>query len=124
MSLHNLLDILIMLFLVSVIGYIFSVLKEKKNLIDNIIVIDKKSITQEHIDATDIKFFSIGDIKLKSGDEVRIILSNKNKIAGIIIGAIKRSKEVLLVTHNDEIKKVGIDEIKRIKLISKYGKFF
>lgn len=124
MFLSNIITILGMLFLVSIIGYILVVLKEKLYLDDNMIIIGKKSVTQEHIDETDMKVFSIGGIRLKSGDEVKVILSNNNKFDGIIIGAKKKNKELLLVTHKDEIKSVKVEKIRKVIVISKYGRFF
>lgn len=116
--------IIVMLFFVSLIGYILVVLKEKLYLNDNMIIIGKKSVTQEHIDETDMKVFSIGGVKLKSGDEIRVTFINRNIVDGIVIGAKTNKKELLLVTHRDEVKTFKVDRIKRIKIVSKYGRFF
>lgn len=124
MFLSDIVLVLLMFFLVSIIGYILVVIKERLYLNDNMIVLGKKSVTQEHIDETDMKFFSIGGIRLKSGDEIRVILSNNNKVDGIVIGAKTKNKELLLVTYNDEIKSFEVGKIKRIKIVSKYGSFF
>ncbi len=124
MFLSEIVMILLMLFLVSIIGYILVVIKEKLYLSDNMIVLGKKSVTQDHIDETDMKFFSIGGVRLKSGDEIRVILSNNNRVDGIVIGAKTKNKEILLVTHSDEIKSFEVEKIKRIKVVSKYGSFF
>lgn len=124
MFLSDFVLVLLMLFLVSIIGYILVVIKERLYLNDNMIVLGKKSVTQEHIDETDMKFFSIGGTRLKSGDEIRVILSNNNKVEGIVIGAKTKNKELLLVTYNDEIKSFEVEKIKRIKVVSKYGCFF
>lgn len=124
MFLSDIMQILIMLFIVSIIGYILVVMKERFYLSENVIVLGKKSVTQELIDETDMKFFSIGGINIKSGDEIRIILSNNNKVDGIVIGAKAIEKEILLVTHKDEIKSFSIEKIKKVKLLSKYGSFF
>lgn len=116
--------ILVLLFVTSIAGYIFAVIKEKIALKNNMIIIDKKSVTQEHIDETDVKEFLIGEFRVKSGDEIKVIFSNNKKIAGIIIGAVKRDNSILLVTYKDEIKRFKVDKIKELKIISKYGKFF
>ncbi len=120
----HIIPILVMLFLVSIIGYILVVIKEKLHLSDNMIILGKSSVTQEHIDETDMKVFSIGGVRLKSGDEVRVVLSNNNKIDGIVIGAKTRNKELLLVTHKDEVKTCKVEKIKKVKIVSKYGHFF
>ncbi|SDZ16594.1 hypothetical protein SAMN05660462_02084 [Proteiniborus ethanoligenes] len=124
MFISNIMPVLTMLFFVSLIGYILVVLKEKLFLSDNTIIIGKKAVTQEHINETDMKVFTIGGIKIKSGDEVRLVLLNNNKIDGIVIGAKAKEKELMMVTYKDEIKAFEVKEIRKIKVISKYGRFF
>jgi len=113
-----------MLFITSVIGYIFSVLREKIYLKNHMIVINKKSVTQDHLNETDLKEFIFDGNKVKSGDEVKVVLRNKKKLEGIIIGAKRKERAIILVTHADEVKKLKIDNIIKFKVISKYGKFF
>lgn len=120
----NILKILIILLITSISGYILVVLKEKIYLKNNMIVIDKKTVTQSHLDKTDIKEFVYGGARIKSGDEIKVVTKTKEKYQGILIGIIKKEKSILLVTHKDQIKKFEIDEIKKFKVISKYGKFF
>lgn len=115
---------IIMLFITSVIGYIFSVLREKIYLKNHMIVINKKSVTQDHLNETDLKEFIFDGNKVKSGDEVKVVLRNKKKLEGIIIGAKRKERAIILVTHADEVKKLKIDNIIKFKVISKYGKFF
>ncbi|MFA5524156.1 MAG: hypothetical protein WDA24_07340 [Tissierellales bacterium] len=124
MFLSDIVLVLLMFLLVSIIGYVLVVIKERLYLNDNMIVLGKKSVTQEHIDDTDMKFFSIGGISLKTGDEIKVILSNNSKVNGIVIGAKKIKKEILVVTSNDEIRSFKIEKIKRIRIVSKYGEFF
>lgn len=116
--------LLIVIFIINIIGYVLSVLKEKIYLKNNIIVINKKSVTQKHLEKADMKEFILDGARVKSGDEVRIITVAKEKIEGIMIGAIKKERSILMVTHDDEIKKLSIDNILKFKIISKYGKFF
>ncbi len=116
--------LLIVIFIINIIGYVLSVLKEKIYLKNNIIVINKKSVTQKHLEKADMKEFILDGARVKSGDEVRIITVAKEKIEGIMIGAIKKERSILMVTHDDEIKKLNIDNILKFKIISKYGKFF
>lgn len=119
-----LINFLCMLLLVSICGYILVVIKEKLYLRKNIILLDKKSVTQKHINDADIKEFLLDGNRLKTGDEVKVILKNKNTISGVIIGAIKKENQLLIVTHNDEVRKFSIGIIKQVKVISRYGKFF
>lgn len=102
----------------------FVILKEKIYLKRNIILIDKKSIKQEHIDEADMKEFILDGNKMKSGDEIKLITKEKRKYNGILIGAKKIEKKIMIITHKDEIKSFSIDSIFRLKVTSKYGKFF
>lgn len=122
--LNHLLTVLTLLFITSIFGYIFSILKEKMYLRNNIIIIDNKKVTQEHLDETDMKEFILDGVKVKSGDEIRVITKEKKKYNGILIGAKKRDRAILMVTHHDEIKSLKIDNILKFKILSKYGKFF
>ncbi|MBE6082413.1 hypothetical protein EQM13_08045 [Acidilutibacter cellobiosedens] len=116
--------IVITLFMVSVIGYILAVVKEKILLKNNIILIDKKSVTQSHIEETDMKEFILDGFRIKSGDELKVFLKDNKKFEGIVIGAKKKEKSILMVTYGDEVKKFSVENIAKFKIISKYGKFF
>lgn len=115
---------LITLFLTCIIGYILVVIKEKANLLDNTIIIDKKSVTQDFIDEADIKIFMLGTEEIRTGDEVRLLTSNNEIIEGIIIGAKMKQNEIILVTHSDKITRLKVEMIKKIRVVSKYGRFF
>lgn len=115
---------LIMLLITSIIGYILVVLKEKMYLKNNIILIDNKSVTQDHLDDTDMKEFFLDGTILKAGDEIRVITRREEKYKGILIGAIQKEKSILLVTNSNKVLKFKVDNIKQFKILSKYGKFF
>ncbi len=121
---YYLYNILILLFIVSCFGYVFVVLKEKILLDKNIILIDKKSIKQKHLDEADIKEFILDGNRMKAGDEIKIITKSKEKYNGILIGAKKMEQKIMIVTHRDEIKLFSLDNILKLKVVSKYGKFF
>ena len=116
-------NILILALILNIIGYILVVLKEKLYLKNNIIVIDKKSVTEEHLKAANMKEFILDGTRVKAGDEIKIITSAKDKFEGILIGAIKQERSILMVTHSDEIKKLDIDSVLKLKVISQYGRF-
>lgn len=116
--------ILILLFIASTFGYIFAILKEKLYLKNNIIIIDKKVVTQEHLNEADMKEFILDGLRVKSGDEIKLITKENKKYNGILLGAKKKDKSILMVTHRDEIKLFTIDNILKFKVVSKYGKFF
>ncbi len=116
--------ILILLLITSVFGYIFATLKEKLYLKNNIIIIDKKVVTEEHLNEADMKEFILDGLRVKAGDEIKVITKENEKYNGILIGAKKKDKSILMVTHSDEIKLFEIDNILKFKVVSKYGKFF
>lgn len=117
-------SILVMLFLVSIFGYILVVLKEKMYLRNNLIIIDKKSVTQEHLDEVEIKEFRLGRVQVRAGDEVKIVTLGNKKHQGIILGAKRGDNSIVMVTHDDKVKQFNVTKIKKFKIISKYGKFF
>ena len=116
--------ILITLFLVSIFGYVIVVMKEKSHLKDSTIIIDKRSVTQDLIDQAEIQIFMLGSEEIRTGDEIKLITSNNKKLEGIVIGARIKQNELMLVTHRDEVTKLKVDMIKKIKVVSKYGMFF
>lgn len=116
--------ILMMLFIPSFLGYLFVIIKEKIYLKNNIIVIDKKVVTQDHLNETDMKEFVLDGLRAKAGDEIKVITKENEKYNGILIGAKKHEKSILMVTHRDEIKLFKIDNILKFKIKSKYGRFF
>lgn len=116
--------ILIMLLSLSILGYILVVLKEKILLKNNIIVINKKSVTEKHIKDADMKEFVLDGNRVKAGDEVKVSLKGNGSLKGIVIGAKRKDRSILMVTYDDKIKKLNIDNIIKFKIISKYGKFF
>ena len=64
--------ILILLFIASIFGYIFTILKEKLYLKNNIIFIDKKVVTEEHLNEADLKEFLLDGLRVKAGDEIKL----------------------------------------------------
>ncbi len=116
--------LLIIMLFTSVLGYALIVLKEKFYLKNNIIIIDNKYVTQEHLNDTDMKEFFLDGTILKAGDEIRVLTRKNEKVIGTLIGAIKKEKSILLITHKNKIVKFDVDNIQQFKILSKYGKFF
>lgn len=108
----------------SVIGYIFTVIKEKHYLKNNMIVIENKSVTQKDLDEADIKEFVLNGVKVRFGDEIKIITDCNNKFKGILIGAVKEERSIMMVTYDNKVEKLDINNIAKFKIISKYGSFF
>lgn len=119
-----LITILILLFIASTFGYIFTVLKEKLYLKNNIIIIDKKVVTEDHLREADLKEFILDGLRVKAGDEIKVVTKEKKKYNGILLGARLKDKAIMMVTYKDEIKQFNIDNIIKFKLIRKYGNFF
>lgn len=113
----------ISLFIFSVLAYILVVLREKMLLKKNVILIDNKHLTQEDINNTDINEFIYKGVSVRSGDGIKIVTKERDVLDGIIIGANKTESSVHLITHKNEIVKCPIKNIKKIKIIDKYGNF-
>jgi len=116
--------ILILLFIASIFGYIMTILKEKLYLKNNIIFIDKKVVTEEHLNEADLKEFLLDGLRVKAGDEIKVVTKENKKYNGILLGAKLKEKQILMVTYKDEIKLFKIDNILKFKLVRKYGNFF
>lgn len=117
-------NLVIGFFIISIFGYILSVIKEKIYLKKNIILLDNKHVTQDDLDETDMNEFILYGSKIKTGDEIKVIINGKRRFNGIIIGAKKSEKAIHLITRKNEIIKCKIENISDFKIISKYGSFF
>ena len=117
------LGFVLVLFVVSLIGYILVVLKEKLYLKNNVIVIDNKHVTEEHLNQADLKEFYLDGRRIKSGDEIKVKNKEKKNIIGTLIGAIAEEQSIMLITNKNKILKLKIEDILEFKVISKYGKF-
>ncbi|MGO1470597.1 MAG: hypothetical protein ACTHW2_11290 [Tissierella sp.] len=114
---------ILLLFFLSLFGYILVILKEKVYMKRNIIIIENKYLTKEDLKEIDINEFILQGKKVKSGDEIKIVTSQKEKLNGTLIGANKCNKSIHIITFKNKIKKLKIDNILKLKITSKYGKF-
>ncbi|HEY8361943.1 MAG TPA: hypothetical protein VIK77_03550 [Tissierellaceae bacterium] len=117
-------SILVLLFIASIFGYILTVLKEKFYLKNNIIFIDNKVVTEEHLNEVDLKEFILDGLRVRAGDEIKVVTKEKKKYNGILLGAKLKEKTILLVTYDYKVLKFKIDNIQKFKLIHRYGNFF
>lgn len=124
MLLKDIVQLLTVLLMVSVIGYVLSVMKEKLSLKSNTIVIDKKNLTQEQIDQAEIKTFLVDGEFIRAGDEIKLFMKERRKLEGVVLGARKKEDEILIYTDKEELKKCKLENIRRVKVVSKYGMFF
>lgn len=120
-----------MLFLLSLSGYILVVLKEKFLLKNNMIIIDNKYFKIEMLEETDTKDFMFRGKRVKSGDEVKVVLRGKNKkenkrviYKGILLGAKPKEHSIYLLSYKNEVIVCKTEYIKKFKVTSRYGKFF
>ena len=118
-----LLSLVFILFVVSLFGYILVVIKEKLYLKNNMIVIDNKHVTEEHLKETDLKEFYLDGRRIKAGDEIRVVDKEKKNFYGTLIGAIAKEQSIMLITNKNKILRLKIEDIMEFKVISKYGKF-
>lgn len=116
-------DLAILLFFMSLFGYILIIIKEKIYMNKNIIIIENKHLTKDDLEEIDINEFMVKGKKVKSGDEIKIITLKREKINGTIIGGNKANKAIHMITFDNKVKKLKIDAILKFKVISKYGKF-
>lgn len=116
--------VLIISLIISVAGYILVVLREKYYLNNNIIVLDNNSVTSDDFKDIDINQMSYGGIRLKTGDEVKIVTREKVMYQGTLIGGKLKDGILRMVTYSNEIKEIQMDNILKVKLVRAYGKFF
>lgn len=121
---NYLLYTLIVLFIVSIFGYFISILKEKYDLINNKVTLKSKKITQKFLDELDLKIFKLGNLNLSIGDQIKIYLKNNNSIKGTILGAKKDDNTLCILTMEDKIIELKVNRIKKLRILSKYGRIF
>lgn len=116
--------ILTVLLCVSVLGYFFSIIRERLDLMHQRVVIKSKAVTQRLLDEFDLKMFRLGRVKLFVGDEIRVRLKNSGSVRGIVLGAKKKANALCLVTSKDEIIEVQVGSIDKLSVVTKYGRLF
>ncbi|MBU5677335.1 hypothetical protein KQI88_13015 [Alkaliphilus sp. MSJ-5] len=120
----SLISISITMFVLAFSGYVLMILKEKVYLNNNIVFLDHKNLNQEDLENLDIKHFMLGSTEIMVGDEVKIMLENDNKFVGTVLGANKSNNTIAIITKGRDIKELSIKSIRKLKVISRYGKFF
>jgi hypothetical protein len=120
---NNILYFMVTIMVVSFFGYIFCVLKERVDLFNQRIEFKSDSITQDYIDDVEMKSFKLGRKTLLIGDEVKVYLNSKVFIKGVILGAKKSQNKLCLITETDELLELSVSNIRKLKILSKYGRF-
>ncbi len=114
----------IVLLIVSIFGYLLSLLKEKYDLFNNRVSFKSKKITQTLLDELDLKIFKLGNINLSIGDQIKIYLKNSRSIKGTVLGAKREDNTLCILTLEDKIVELNVSKIKRLRILSRYGKLF
>lgn len=109
---------------VSVLGYAMTVLKEKIDLYHDQVHIPSKTLTQMDIDSVDLKAFRVGKVNLMIGDQIKVYLKDNAKIRGTVLGARKKDNSLCLVTPQDELVTLSVPSIRKLKVVTRYGRIF
>lgn len=119
-----LISITFMLLCVALFGYVLSVLKEKMGLSQDKIYIPSNRLTQMDLDSVELKAFRVGKVNLMIGDQIKVILKDNGRIIGTVLGARKKDNSLCLVTLRDELITLRVPEIKKLKVLARYGRLF
>lgn len=106
----------------SLFGYLVAVLKEKVDLYYDRVHIPSERITQQDIDSVDLKAFRVGKINLMIGDEIKVYLKNNVQVRGVVLGARKKKNALCLVTKEDELLELSVATIRKLKVMTRYGR--
>ncbi|MCG8542001.1 MAG: hypothetical protein MJA82_18985 [Clostridia bacterium] len=119
-----LLKISIVLFIVSIFGFLISLLKEKNDILNKRVTLNSKIISQKFLDELDLKIFKLGSINLAIGDQIKIYLKNNNFVKGTVLGAKRENNTLCILTLEDKVLELNVNKIKRLRIISRYGRMF
>lgn len=122
--LENMIELLLILLALAVLGYLASAFKETLDFKRAIVRFKSHKVTQNLIDQYDLKIFKLGGLRVNIGDEVKIVLENEVQLKGCILGARKKLDALALVTDFDEIVELNIRQIRKFKIVTKYGRLY
>lgn len=116
--------ILLMALFVALSGYLIAYAKEVVDFKNLKVSFKSEKVTQALIDSLDYKVFKLGDTRLNIGDEIKVYLKNDQMIKGTVLGAKRKIGALCMVTHSDEIIELKVNSIKKLKIVTKYGRLF
>lgn len=122
--LDQLTALLLALLMVMVLGYLMSAYKETLDFKRAVVRFKSSKVTQNLIDQYDVKIFKLGGRRVNIGDEVKIVLENEEQLKGCVLGAKKKLNSLALITELDEIVELNIRQIRKLKVVTKYGRLF
>jgi len=122
-TLDFMLRVAVLLLTVSITGYFLCLFNEKRNTSQNRISIKSKTLTESYLEKLDKKSFKLGKMKLSIGDEIKLRLRESNKTyRGKVLGVKKQKEKLCLLTDDDHIVEFRVVHIKKLKIVTRYGK--
>lgn len=113
----------VLLLIVSVVGYFACLADEKRYLGRNKIIIKSQILTESYLERLDMKCFKLGKMQLAIGDEIKLMTADSNKTyRGKVLGIKKHKEKLCLLTDDDNIMEFRVVHIKKLKIVSRYGK--
>lgn len=108
---------------ISVLGYFICLAFERRHLKRNRVVIKSKTLTETYLERVDMKCFKLGKLRLSIGDEIKLMLEEPDRTyRGKVLGIKKYREKLCLLTEDDRIMEFRVMHIKKLKIISRYGK--
>lgn len=114
---------LILSLIISILGYVFSIIREKYYLKNNIVIMDNKNVTKEDLEDLDINMLLYKGVKLKTGDEIKVVTDEK-VYKGTLLGGKFNDGILKIITKSNEIREISLSSVLKVKVIREYGKFF
>jgi hypothetical protein len=113
----------VLLLIVSVAGYFACLVYEKRYSYRNRIIIKSQILTESYLERLDMKCFKLGKMQLSIGDEIKLRIVESNKTyRGKVLGIKKYKEKLCLLTDDDNIMEFRVIHIKKLKIVSRYGK--
>ncbi len=113
----------VLLLIVSVVGYFACLVYEKRYSCRNRIIIKSQILTESYLERLDMKCFKLGKMQLSIGDEIKLMIAESNKTyRGKVLGIKKYKEKLCLLTDDDNIMEFRVIHIKKLKIVSRYGK--
>ena len=122
--LNHLTTMALLLLAASLAGYFISALKETFDFNRAKVRFKSRKVTQSLIDQYDVKIFKLAGKRINIGDEVKIILDNEEQLKGFVLGAKKKMNAMAVITELDEIVELNIRRIRKLRIVTKYGRLF
>lgn len=116
--------ILLMALVLCFVGYFLAYAKEKLDFNQLKVPFKSEKVTQNLIDSLDYKVFKLGNTRLNIGDEIKVYLKDNKMIKGTVLGAKRKIGALCMLTEKEEIVELRVVQIKKLKVVAKYGRLF